>query len=123
MTTEQFENLTEDEIGICLHIVNVIAPPKSPSIEFEPRQLTWFKHDMLVKKLLGAFPSIKPEGHAIYSSLLKKLGVEHQIKYEQPPSQGSTEGSSEKMPPSTEVTASGAEAQQTGSAEITGSAI
>jgi hypothetical protein len=40
---------------------------------------------MLVKKLLDAFPSLKPEGHTSYSSLLKKLGIQHEIKYEQPP--------------------------------------
>lgn len=85
MTLNQLKELDEDELSICLYIVNVVSPITLPKMEFKPKQLVWFRHDMLVKKLLDAFPSLKPEGHAIYSSLLKKLGVQHEIKYEQPP--------------------------------------
>ena len=63
---------------------NTISPTTNPKMEFEPKHLVWFRHDMLAKKLVDAFPSLKPEGHAIYSSLLKKLGIQHEIKYEQP---------------------------------------
>ena len=84
MTLNQLKELTKDELSICLHIVNTISPTTNPKMEFEPKHLVWFRHDMLAKKLVDAFPSLKPEGHAIYSSLLKKLGIQHEIKYEQP---------------------------------------
>jgi hypothetical protein len=85
MTLNQLDTLSEDELAIALYIVNHISPLSIPKMELGPINLTWFKHDMLVKKLLDAFPKVKPEGHVIYSSLLKKLGVEHEIKYEQAP--------------------------------------
>lgn len=85
MTLNQLKELNEDELVVCLHIVNIISPTTSPKMEFEPKHLVWFRHDMLAKKLIDAFPSLKPEGHAIYSSLLKKLGIQHEIKYEHPP--------------------------------------
>ena len=85
MTLNQLKELTEDEVATCLYIVNQISPLAVPKMEFEPRHLVWFRHDMLVKKLLDAFPNVKPEGHCVFSSLLKKLGVQHEIKYEHPP--------------------------------------
>ena len=70
---------------MALVIVNVIAPPVAPVMTFEPRHLTWFKHDSLIKKFLEVFPRLKPEGHATYVSLMQKLGVCVQIKqHEQP---------------------------------------
>ena len=84
MTLNQLESLTEDELCLCLYIVNVTFPVECPKMEFTPRQLTWLKHDALVKKLTDAFPRLKHEAHPIYSSLLTKLGIQHQIKYEQP---------------------------------------
>lgn len=49
-------------------------------MEFTPRQLTWFRHNMFVKKLLDAFPRLKPESYLIYSSMMQKLGVKIEIK-------------------------------------------
>jgi hypothetical protein len=80
MTLNQLETLTDEEMAIVLYIVNVVAPPESPKMEFEPRHLTWFKHDMLVKKIVDAFPKVKPEGHDTYKSLLAKLGMVIEIR-------------------------------------------
>ena len=82
MTLNQLDSLDEQELALALVIVNVVAPPASPIMTFEPRHLTWFKHDMLIKKFLDVFPKLKPEGHATYVSLMHKLGVCVQI---QPP--------------------------------------
>jgi hypothetical protein len=87
MTISQLESLSEEELELALYIVNVVAPQGFP-IEMSPRGLTWFRKGTLEKKFLEIFPKLKPEGHAIYSSLLTKLGVQHEIKYEvKPPSQ------------------------------------
>ena len=80
MTLNQLETLTEDELALVLYVVNVIAPLDVPKMTFEPRHLTWFKHDALIKKLLDSFNRLKPEGHATYVSLMQKLGVCIQIK-------------------------------------------
>ena len=90
MTLNQLESLTEDELAMVLYIVNVIVPPEAPKMEFEPRHLTWFKHDMLMKKILEVFPKLKPEGHDTYKSLLEKLGMKIEIKPIAPPEQPAT---------------------------------
>lgn len=95
MTLNQLETLTEDEVSMALFIVNHVFPLESPKMELSPRHLTWFKHDALIKKLIAAFPRIKPEGHAIYVSLMAKLGVQGEVRYEQPPA-----------PPAVQTTAS-----------------
>ena len=90
MTLNQLQTLSEDETVMALHIINVIAPPGLPKMTFEPRHLTWFKHDLLIKKFIDAFPSIKPEGHATYISLMQKLGVCIQINQNPPPNEPRT---------------------------------
>lgn len=80
MTLNQLETLTEEEVVLALVIVNQIDPPCIPKMEFERRHLTWFKHDMLVKKILDVFPKVKPEGHDTYKSLLEKLGMKIEIR-------------------------------------------
>lgn len=85
MTIEQLESLNEEELGMALYIVNVIAPVRPP-MEISTRGLLWFKRDSLIKKFLDVFPKLKPEGHAIYTSLMLKLGVAVEInKVEAPP--------------------------------------
>jgi len=84
MTLDQLNSLTEDEIAIALHIVNVISPTIK-DLEFPPYGLTWFRPGTLERKLLNNFNSLKPEAHPIYSSLLNKLNVQHEIKYQTPP--------------------------------------
>lgn len=81
MTLNQLESLTEDELAIALYVVNTLRPVKPP-IEIPPRGLTWFKKGMLEQKLVECFNNVNPEAHPIYSSLLSKLGVKHEIKYE-----------------------------------------
>ena len=78
MTLNQLETLTEDEWAMAWYIVNHITPV--PNIEIPPRGLTWFRSGELEKKLIAAFNHVKPEAHPIYSSLLTKLGVQHEIK-------------------------------------------
>jgi len=86
MTLNQLHSLTEEELDMLFYIVNVLFPPTSPQIcMLVPRQLTWFKHDALIKKIVEAFPKVLPEGHATYTSLLEKLGVKIEIKYQPPP--------------------------------------
>lgn len=85
MTLNQLQDLTEEELALALVIVNEISPPESPKMTFEPRHLTWFKHDALVKKFLGIFNRLKPEGHATYVSLMQKLGVCVEIKQQPSP--------------------------------------
>lgn len=80
MTIHQLNTLTEDELAMALYIVNNISPPKIPPGPFEARHLTWFKHNALIHKFLESFPKIKPEGHAIFSSLMEKLGAKVEIK-------------------------------------------
>lgn len=89
MTIEQLYNLDEQEIMLCLYVVNVLSPVKGVG-ELPPRGLTWFRRGELEKKLLAAFNHVKPEAHAIYSSLLTKLNIQHEIKYEQPPTGSAT---------------------------------
>ena len=118
MTQHQLEELTEDELALLFFIVNVASPIDCPKMEFDKNSIKWFRHDMLVKKILDVFPKLNREGHATYSSLLKKLGAYVEIKYEAPPTASvatSPETSSVIPPPPTEVTASVAEAPQTGS--------
>ena len=122
MTLNQLEDLTEDELALVLYVVNVIAPLEVPKMQFEPRQLTWFKHDMLIKKLLDSFNKLKPEGHATYVSLMQKLGVCIEIKQQPPPNDtartentGSNQQPSEAsiLPDVTNVTGSDAGGQPT----------
>lgn len=85
MNQHQLENLSEDERGVLFYIVNVISPVTCPTLEFDMNSIKWFKQDMLTKKLLEAFPKLTPEAHPIYSSLLTKLEIPHEIKYQAPP--------------------------------------
>ena len=105
MTLKQLNSFDEQELDLILYVVNILNPPGVPKMEFEPHHLKWFKTDVLIPKLIAIFPKLKPEGHPIYLSLMEKLGVKGEIKYEQPPV---------PMP----ITAS---AEATGSIPLTGS--
>ena len=101
MTLNQLNSLTDEELGIVLVVVNHISPIESPKMQFEPRQLTWFKHDALVKKLLDSFNRLKPEGHDTYVSLMQKLGVKVEIKKHEP--QRTEDTGSNQCPPTASV--------------------
>lgn len=90
MTLDQLQSLTEDELCIALHVVNFIKPVKPP-IEISPIGLTWFRKGFLETKLIESVSWIKPEGLAAYSSLLTKLGIQHEIKQQIPESPPITE--------------------------------
>jgi len=79
MTLNQLELLSEDELSMLLYVVNRVDPPCVPKMEFEPRHLTWFKHDQLVQKMLNIFPQLLPEAHPVYVSMMEKLGVKIEI--------------------------------------------
>ena len=111
MTLNQLETLSEQEVEMALYIVNVISPPCVPKMTFEARHLTWFKHDLLIKKFVDAFPKLRPEGHEIYKSMMLKLGVEIRINQHPNPNENRTETSSSvanptPSEPTTEVTGS-----------------
>lgn len=97
MTLNELETLTEDELAICLHVVNVLFPTDVPKMQYTPRQLTWFRHEMLMQKFVDAIPHLLPEGHAPFMSLMHKLGeVEPEEEFKQllcPPIQTETTGS------------------------------
>lgn len=79
MTLQQLNNLDELELQLILYVVNVVDPMTFPKIDFSPRNLTFFRHEFLVKKLVNAFPNVLPEGHVAYASLLSKLGYTLEI--------------------------------------------
>ena len=79
MTNVHIESLDESEQCMLVYIVNHIFPTTFPKIEHDFNSIKWIKHEHLIRKLIDAFPKIKPENHNIYSSLLTKLGVPHQI--------------------------------------------
>ena len=103
MTLNQLETLTEDELALALYVVNVIAPPVAPVMTFEPRHLTWFKHDALIKKFLEVFPRLKPEGRNTYVSLMQKLGVCVQIKHNPNESPRAENTGSNQCPPTASI--------------------
>lgn len=97
MTLHQLNSLTEDELAMAWYIANHICP--TIGIEIPPHGLTWYRKDEFEKKLIAAFNHVKPENHAIYSSLLKKLGMPHEIKYT-PVTQSPVTASTETPPTS-----------------------
>lgn len=101
MTLNQLETLSEDELAFALYVVNVIDPPCVPKIEFQPRHLTWFQADDLNKKLVNAFPKVLPEGHAVFTSLMQKLGVKIEINKIEPPCPPTQNETSSSAEPST----------------------
>lgn len=80
MNIIQLESLSEDERDMMFYIVNRISPIDAPKMEFDMNSIKWFKHDMLIKKMLDSINSVNPEYHAIYVSLLEKMGVKIEIK-------------------------------------------
>lgn len=83
MTLNQLNSLTEEELEMALFIVNCLEN-SSNKIQYNPQNLTWFKHDAIIKKFLRAFNQLKPEGHSIYVSLMKKLGIHIEINQSSP---------------------------------------
>lgn len=79
MTLDQLNSLTDEELGMALYIVNVLKPIET-NPNLSPRLLTAIKHPALVQKIVESFDLVKPEAHEVYSSLLKKLGVEFKIE-------------------------------------------
>jgi len=109
MTLNQLHSLDEQELALALVIVNEIAPPTLPKMTFEPRHLTWFNHEQLIRKFLEIFSKLTPDGHATYVSLMQKLGVCIQIQQHPVPNPNETEATNpaaETNATTTETTAS-----------------
>jgi len=120
MTINQLDTLTEEELAMALIIINDICPIEGRNHEVSARGLTWIKPNILIQKLVSAFPSIKIEGHSVYSSLMEKLGVKGEIKYETPPASNltaSSETSSETSSSISEVVDGNTSTPETGSTE------
>lgn len=96
MTRHQLKSLSEDELAMALFVVNHLSPAISGS-ELPPEGLTWFRKGALEQKLMGSFNHLTKEAHPTFSSLLTKLGVAHEIRYEQPPT-GSVDSSPISQP-------------------------
>lgn len=87
MTLSQLDALDENELAMCLYVINTVSPI-FPYLEILPKNLTWIKHDCLIKRLIDAFPQVLPQYHITYSSLMLKLGVKVEITPQSiPPSQ------------------------------------
>lgn len=85
MNIVQAESLTDEEMSMVLYILNVVFPLPFPKIEFDSNNVKWHRHDLLMQKLVNAFPRLKPEGHEVYKSMMEKLGVKVEIKQQAPP--------------------------------------
>ena len=72
MRIGQLESLTQDELGLLLYVVNVLAPT-SPPMEISPKMLLFFKHDALLFKLAQQEPKLTDEGKKVFHSLMTKL--------------------------------------------------
>ena len=72
ISLEKLSLLTEDELGMLLHIVNKIFP-SLPEVDIN--LLRSYKRDHLEGKLKSARPAIKEEFLSIYDGLLSKLDI------------------------------------------------
>ena len=82
MRIGQLESLTQDELALLLYIVNVIDPVSIPKMEFGPRELLWFKHDLLTYKIAQQESKLTPEGKEIFKGLMIKLNKSPQQEQE-----------------------------------------
>ena len=73
MRISQLQSLTQEELELLLYVVNIIEPLTAPKIEIGPKQLLWFKHDMLLRKLANQESKLTPEGQVIFKGLMDKL--------------------------------------------------
>jgi len=75
MRISQLQSLTQEELQLLLYIVNDIDP-LSPFFKFgmiSPRELLWFKHDMLIQKVARQEQKLTPDGKFIFQGLMAKL--------------------------------------------------
>lgn len=73
MRIGQLESLTNDELSLLLYVVNVLEPLSVPKIEIKPKELLWYKHDVLLWKLTQIQSKLTDEGKPIFESLMTKL--------------------------------------------------
>ena len=84
LSSDFLDSLSEQEMGLLLYFINIVAPPSCPKMTFEISHLKWLKKDILIDRLLKSFDKISVEGHSTYKSLLEKLGVNVEIRKEEP---------------------------------------
>lgn len=74
MTLNTLHSLTDNELKICMYVVNDLFPIDMVKIE-KPIGLTWLRRGALEYKLLNAFDKIKEEYYSDFFLLLKKLNI------------------------------------------------
>ena len=75
MRISQLQSLTQEELELLLFIVNDIET-LSPIIKMGrigPKDLLWFKHDMLLQKVARQESKLNAEGKIIFQGLMAKL--------------------------------------------------
>ena len=73
MRIGQLQSLTQKELQFLLYVVNVADPLTSPKIQIGPKELLWFKHDLLILKLVQQESKLTPEGQIVFKGLMSKL--------------------------------------------------
>ena len=73
MRLQQVKNLDENELGMLLYIVNVLAPIEHPSFEITPSWLPSIRHNLLLQKVFRSQSHIKPESAPVLRGLWGKL--------------------------------------------------
>jgi hypothetical protein len=74
MRISQLESLTEYELNLLIHIVNVVEPIESPSFKITTaKDLLWIRHDQLMKKLDRQESKLTDVGKELFKSLVTKL--------------------------------------------------
>ena len=83
MRIGQLQTLSQDELSLLLYIVNAIDPTSIPKMEFQPKHLPWFDHDLLTWKVAQQESKLTPEGKEVFKNLMTKLNntVEQEKKY------------------------------------------
>jgi hypothetical protein len=76
MRTWQLEMLTDDELALLVHIINVTDPIKSPKFEVtKPSHLLLIRHDALLWKCSQQEKNLSDEGKPVFTSLMMKLNM------------------------------------------------
>jgi hypothetical protein len=76
MRTWQLDMLTEDELALLVHIVNVADPIKSPEFQVKKASdLLLIRHDALLWKCSQQEKNLSDEGKPVFTNLMTKLNM------------------------------------------------
>lgn len=74
MRISQLKSLSENELSLLVHVLNVLEPINSPRFEVKkPSDILFVKHDALLWKLAQQEKNLTDEGRPIFVSLMTKL--------------------------------------------------